>query len=81
MLHDVGNRLRFCQLAKDMHLVGSAANDESGTLRMFQHRGQISVCSLAEVVTDPVEVPDSLSRRLGGSVFLPRIAARVNNIM
>ena len=52
MLHDVGNRLCFRQLAKDMHMVGNTADDQGWTLHILQHGGQISVCSLPEVLAD-----------------------------
>ena len=52
MLHDVGNRLCFRQLAKDMHMIGNAADDQGRTLHIFQHGGQIRVCSLLEILTD-----------------------------
>jgi hypothetical protein len=42
----------FVQLAKDMHMVGNAADDQSWTLHILQHGGQISVCSLPEVLAD-----------------------------
>jgi len=52
MLHDVGNRSCFRQLAKDMHMVGNTADDQGWTLNILQNGGQISVCSLPEILAD-----------------------------
>ena len=52
MLDDVGNRLCFGQLAKDMHMIGNASDDQGRTLHIFQDSGQIGVCSLLEVLTN-----------------------------
>ncbi len=46
MLHEIRNRFRFRQLAKNMNVVGDAADDNGWAFLVFQHGRQIGVCAL-----------------------------------
>ena len=49
MLHEIRNRFRFRQLAKNMNMVGDAADDNGWALAVFQYRRQIGVCVLLQI--------------------------------
>ena len=46
MFHEIRNRFRFRQLAKNMNMVGDAPYDKGWAFLVFQHGRQIRVCAL-----------------------------------